>query len=269
MSGFEFRYRLGGGRPTVRSFACNNAERLTRGDIVGLQDGLIALPSAGGGSLLGAALDQPYGSEPETRISVIVDADAVYGFVDRQARKEGDGLVVAGRAGAQAVEKSADSALTVVADSAGDDETLVRISPGRHRALGPDDFHRLLTGGELNAALARAIVRFYHDEMGRGPAQARAFYRDDVVVVMLEDTLTKPEQALKARGRGDAVLDLREVIQRAIREEIVAIVEGLTGRTVRAFLSANNLDPDLLCECFVLDRRLTGGVEDGATLTVE
>jgi uncharacterized protein YbcI len=118
--------------------------------------------------------------------------------------------------------------------------------------------------GELNAALARAIVRFYHEEMGRGPARARAFYRDDVVVVILEDTLTKQEQALKSRGREDAVLDLREVLQRAMREEIVAIVERLTGHTVRAFLSSNHLDPDLLVECFVLDRPLTSGVQDAA-----
>ena len=137
------------------------------------------------------------------------------------------------------------------------------------RLLGPDDRERLLVGGELNAALARAMVRFYHDEMGRGPAQARAFYRDDVVVVLLEDTLTKPEQALKSRGREDAVLDLREMLQRAMRDEIVAIVEGLTGRTVRAFLSSNHLDPDLLVQCFVLDRRLAGGVQDSATRALE
>jgi uncharacterized protein YbcI len=266
--GFEFRYRLGGGRPTIRSFALKNTAQLSGGDIVGLQDGFIALAATADGNLIGAALDTIDGDEPATTIRVIVDADAVYGLADPHARKEGDGLSVTGGTGAQAVEASTDSELTVVADSAADDETLVQISPARHRDVRPDDRHGLM-GGELNAALARAVVRFYHDEMGRGPSHARAFYRDDVVVVMLEDTLTKPERALKARGRDDAVLDLRKVLQSAMREEFVAIVEELTGRKVRAFLSGNHLDPDLLIECFVLDGRLTGGVEDGATLAFE
>jgi uncharacterized protein YbcI len=259
--GFEFRYRLGGGRPTIRSFALKSAEQLSGGDIVSLEDGSIMLAAAADGNLLGAAVGTLDGDElPATKISVIVDADAVYALVDPHARTKGDGLGVTGASGAQAVEASADSELTVVADSTADEETLVQISPARHG---------LLMGGELNAALARAVARFYHDEVGRGPSNARAFYRDDIVVVMLEDALTKPERALKARGRDDAVLDLREVLHSAMREEFVAIVEGLTGRTVRAFLSGNHLNPDVLIECFVLDGRLTGGVEDGATLAFD
>jgi uncharacterized protein YbcI len=134
--------------------------------------------------------------------------------------------------------------------------------------LGADDGRAALVGGELNAALARAIVSFYHDKIGRGPAQSRAFYRDDVAVVMLEDALTQPERTLKAGGRDDVVLHLRAALQETMRAEMVAIVERLTGRTVRAFMSSNHLDPDLMMEIFVLDSALPGGEDGGATLDV-
>jgi hypothetical protein len=39
----------------------------------------------------------------------------------------------------------------------------------------------------------------------------------------------------------------------AMREEAIAVIEGLTGRRVTAFMSANHIEPDLAAEMFVLD----------------
>jgi uncharacterized protein YbcI len=44
---------------------------------------------------------------------------------------------------------------------------------------------------------------------GRGPTKARTTIRDNVVLVMLEQTLTKGEQVLVNKGRIDNVLALR------------------------------------------------------------
>jgi uncharacterized protein YbcI len=38
-----------------------------------------------------------------------------------------------------------------------------------------------------------------------------------------------------------------------MRVELVALVEELTGTRVRAFMSSNNLDPDMAIQAFVLD----------------
>jgi len=77
--------------------------------------------------------------------------------------------------------------------------------------------------------------------------------RDNVVLVMLEQTLSKGEQVLVDKGRGDRVLALRREYQEAMREEGSARVAELTGRKVVAMMSANHINPDLGAEIFVLD----------------
>jgi uncharacterized protein YbcI len=105
----------------------------------------------------------------------------------------------------------------------------------------------------LHVALSNAIVGFFREYAGRGPTKARTSIRDNVVVIMLEQTLTKGEQVLVKKGRGEQVLALRHEYQEAIREESSAKVAELTGRNVIAFMSANHLEPDIAAEIYVLD----------------
>jgi uncharacterized protein YbcI len=109
-------------------------------------------------------------------------------------------------------------------------------------------------GGELNAAIARAVVRIHRTQAGRGPTKAQAFYRHDVVVVLLEDTLTAVERTLVAHGREDVAIATRRALQDAMRAELVAAIELLTGCAVRAVLSDTQADPDVAAEVFLLDR---------------
>jgi uncharacterized protein YbcI len=112
--------------------------------------------------------------------------------------------------------------------------------------------------GELNAAISTAVVALMSDYTGRGPTKAHTSIRNNVVVVMLEDTLTKGERALVVRGRSEKVLDLRGEFQAAMRDDAAAAVAQLTGRSVTAFMSTNHIDPDLAAEIFVLDGRVDG-----------
>ncbi len=108
-------------------------------------------------------------------------------------------------------------------------------------------------GSSLPTAISNAIVRLLREYTGRGPTKARTTIRDNVVVVMLEQTLTKGEKSLAAKGRGEKVIEIRHEFQEAMREESSTQVAQLTGRTVTAMLSANHLDPDLAAEIYVLD----------------
>jgi uncharacterized protein YbcI len=109
------------------------------------------------------------------------------------------------------------------------------------------------SGNTLYVAISNAIVRCMRDYTGRGPVRARTTIRDNVVVVMLEQTLTKGEQVLLKKGRGEHVLALRHEYQEAMREESSDKIAELTGRSVMAFMSANHLEPDLAAEIYVLD----------------
>lgn len=108
-------------------------------------------------------------------------------------------------------------------------------------------------GSSLQVAISNAIVGFLREYTGRGPTKARTSIRDNVVVIMLEQTLTKGEQVLVKKGRTEQVLTLRHEYQEAMRDESTAKVAELTGRNVIAFMSANHVNPDLASEIYVLD----------------
>ncbi len=108
-------------------------------------------------------------------------------------------------------------------------------------------------GSSVYVTISNAIVGLLREYTGRGPMKARTTLRDNLVVVLLEQTLTKGEQVLVQKGRGENVLSLRHEYQEAMREEASAKVAEITGRKVIAMMSANHLDPDLGVELFVLD----------------
>jgi uncharacterized protein YbcI len=88
---------------------------------------------------------------------------------------------------------------------------------------------------------------------GRGPTKSWTSIHEDLVTVVLRDSLTKGELSLVRDGRAQLVLDMRKAYQSTMRDDLVAGVEEVTGRKVVAFLSANHIDPDIAIESFVLE----------------
>jgi uncharacterized protein YbcI len=116
----------------------------------------------------------------------------------------------------------------------------------------PSPDHRELEAGPRAAAISNAMVQLLHEYTSRGPTRARTTIGDDLVVCVLADTLTKSERKLVDAGEQHIVLEERSAFQRMIREEAIGAVESATGRTVRAFMSNNHIDPDVAVETFVL-----------------
>jgi uncharacterized protein YbcI len=107
--------------------------------------------------------------------------------------------------------------------------------------------------GPLHAALSNAVVRIVHEYTGRGPSLARTSIRDNVVVVVLQETLLKAEHSLIDDGKGGLVVEMRRSFQQTMREDLSAAVETLTERKVIAFMSDSQLEPDYSVEVFVLE----------------
>jgi uncharacterized protein YbcI len=124
--------------------------------------------------------------------------------------------------------------------------------------LGPTHHHEADrgVGGELNASIARAVVGIYRGICGRGPTKARATYRGNVVVVVLEQVLTQAERSLAASGRGVEALALRRGLHAVMRDELALAVSERTRCTVRAVLGDAEFATDLAVEVFVLDREV-------------
>jgi uncharacterized protein YbcI len=108
--------------------------------------------------------------------------------------------------------------------------------------------------GELNAEIARSIVQIYRVARGRGPTKARAWFRGDVVVVILEGICTPTERSLIASGRSEEAARLRRDLHGAMQDLLRDAVAGLTGAEVRIVLGDSAHDPDVAVEVFMLDR---------------
>jgi len=110
-----------------------------------------------------------------------------------------------------------------------------------------------LEGGELNQAITSALVGIHGRYLGRGPQSATTFYQGNVVVSLLSGVLTHAERTLNEANQGEAVNQIRHLFQETMEADFEEAVERLTGRKVVAFISGNNLDPDIAAEVFVLD----------------
>jgi uncharacterized protein YbcI len=106
--------------------------------------------------------------------------------------------------------------------------------------------------GSLAASITTFVVATLREYTGRGPTKARAFINDNLVTVVLQDTMTKGEHSLVRDGKAELVLTMRHAYQETMRPRLVAGIEELTGRRVIAFLSDNHIDPDIAIESFVL-----------------
>jgi uncharacterized protein YbcI len=109
-----------------------------------------------------------------------------------------------------------------------------------------------LEGGALNAAISETVVRLMAEAAGRGPTKARTTIDRDLIVVVLQNSLTSGERYLADHDRTEQVLDMRRAYQDSMSTDCIAAIEDLTGRTVQAFMSANHIDPDLAAEVFIL-----------------
>jgi uncharacterized protein YbcI len=101
--------------------------------------------------------------------------------------------------------------------------------------------------------ISTSAVQLLHDCTGRGPTKAKTMINENVVTVLLADTLTAGERHLADSGRADRVLELRHEFQLMMRDDLIGIVERQLDRTVVAFMSQNHIDPDLAVEVFVLE----------------
>ncbi len=104
------------------------------------------------------------------------------------------------------------------------------------------------------SAISDEMVRLYKEQFGRGPTRARTNWAGgDVLIAVLEDTLTPAERNLVRMGEHQRLRDTRMFFQYASVREFCEPVERLTGRRVRAFLSGIDTEADgLSTEVFVL-----------------
>lgn len=108
------------------------------------------------------------------------------------------------------------------------------------------------TPGETAATISNELVRLLRRHTGRGPTKAKTTLSPDLVVTTLTGCLTTAETRLASAGHGELVDRARHELHRGMGAEAIAIVEESTHRSVSAFLSDQNHDPDVAIIVFIM-----------------
>jgi uncharacterized protein YbcI len=101
--------------------------------------------------------------------------------------------------------------------------------------------------------ISNSIARLHKQYVGRGPTTVRTTIDGDVVVCLLEGGHTRAEQTLDETDKGYVVAAGRLGLQEAMGDELIEAVQSVLGRSVRSFMSANDVECDLQVEVFVLE----------------
>jgi uncharacterized protein YbcI len=105
----------------------------------------------------------------------------------------------------------------------------------------------------MRAELSREMVHLYKELFGRGPTKSRTdFATPDTILCTLENSLTLAERALVEMGEHQRLRDTRMYFQHATEDRFREVVERVTGREVRAFISGIDTGQDVACEIFYL-----------------
>lgn len=109
--------------------------------------------------------------------------------------------------------------------------------------------------GAIVAAISREIVGIYAEYFGRGPTKAKTHWREEVIVVVLEDCFTRAERVLVEGGRFEQVRLNRQAFQDQIEPLLRETIEKVAGRPVETCLSQIN-EKGVAAEVFLLGSHL-------------
>jgi uncharacterized protein YbcI len=109
------------------------------------------------------------------------------------------------------------------------------------------------SAGAAASRISTRVVALFKEYTGRGPTKCRTTIRDNLVVCLLEDTLTRAERSLVDDGKQETVRTLRREFQDTMERDLREVVESQLGRPVVAFMSTNHIEPDYMAEIFVLE----------------
>ena len=102
--------------------------------------------------------------------------------------------------------------------------------------------------------ISNAMVRLYKEAFGRGPTKARAqFAGPDLLVVVLEDSMTVVERNLAAMDEYERLQESRRFFQDALESKFRAVIEETLGRRTIAFISGIDPRHDVSVELFTLE----------------
>lgn len=100
----------------------------------------------------------------------------------------------------------------------------------------------LPTRGQLERTLSQRVQAFYRTQLGHQPSRVQCHITDGKVIIVLEDSITKPEQVLLENGQEQLAEKVRSDLDKALHPQLEALVEEIVGVKVIDILSDATFD---------------------------
>lgn len=98
------------------------------------------------------------------------------------------------------------------------------------------------TRGQIERTLAQRIQALYREQLGHQPSKITCQLSDNNVVLILEDSITQPEQLLAQTGHLELAEQVRSDLDEAIQPQIKALIEETLNVSVIELLSDATLE---------------------------
>lgn len=98
------------------------------------------------------------------------------------------------------------------------------------------------TRGQLERTLSQRIQALYRTQLGHQPSKVTCQIFDEKIAILLEDSVTKPEQLLAQSGKEELAEQVRSDIDEVIQPQLKALIEEVMGIAVIDLLSDAKID---------------------------
>ncbi|MBF2046279.1 MAG: DUF2294 domain-containing protein [Elainella sp. C42_A2020_010] len=101
---------------------------------------------------------------------------------------------------------------------------------------------QIATRGQAERALSQQIQALYRDQLGHRPGKITCQLFDEKLAIVIEDSVTQPEQLLAEDGNIELAEQVREDLDSAIRPRLKSLIETVLQVNVLDLLSDATLE---------------------------
>jgi len=98
------------------------------------------------------------------------------------------------------------------------------------------------TRGQIQRTLAQRIQALYRDQLGHQPSKVTCQLSDSNLTIILENSITQPEQLLAQTGRQELAEQVRSDLDEAIQPQLKRLIEEILNVEVVELLSDATLE---------------------------
>ncbi len=80
--------------------------------------------------------------------------------------------------------------------------------------------------------MAQKVQALYRTQLGHQPSKVQCYISDGKVFLILEDSITKPEQVLLEQGQTELAEQVRDDLGKALHDQLKDAIEEITGISV-------------------------------------